>query len=127
MIQAAVLGACHRRQARGGGGRGAELDFADLTALLPRRTFLWTSSSGDRGDANRSAVVGPWSPHLLVFKRGGEPPHIHVRAGDLEAKFWPHNSLSPRTRDFPLTRSAPLSGTSGRHDLPESNGASIGN
>ena len=30
-----------------------------------------------------------WGPYRAFFysNEGGEPPHVHVRAGDLEAKF----------------------------------------
>ena len=34
-----------------------------------------------------------WGPYRAFFysNEGGEPPHIHVRSGDFEAKFWLHD------------------------------------
>ena len=34
-----------------------------------------------------------WGPYRAFFysNEGSEPPHIHVRAGDREAKFWLHD------------------------------------
>jgi hypothetical protein len=34
-----------------------------------------------------------WGPFRAFFysNEGGEPAHIHVRAGDKEAKFWLHD------------------------------------
>src|SRR5215472_8023548 len=34
-----------------------------------------------------------WAPYRAFFHSNerGEPPHIHVRAGDHEAKFWLHD------------------------------------
>jgi len=31
-----------------------------------------------------------WGPYRAFFysNEGAEPPHIHVRSGDMEAKFW---------------------------------------
>jgi len=31
----------------------------------------------------------------------GEPPHIHVRSGDFEAKFWPHDLSVAANAGFP--------------------------
>ena len=33
---------------------------------------------------------GPYRAHFYSNERG-EPPHVHVRAGDREAKFWLHD------------------------------------
>jgi hypothetical protein len=34
-----------------------------------------------------------WGPYRAFFysNEGGEPPHVHVRAGGREAKFWLHD------------------------------------
>jgi hypothetical protein len=34
-----------------------------------------------------------WGPYRAFFysNEGGEPAHVHVRAGDKEAKFWLHD------------------------------------
>jgi hypothetical protein len=34
-----------------------------------------------------------WGPYRAFFysNEGSEPPHVHVRSGDKEAKFWPHD------------------------------------
>jgi len=34
-----------------------------------------------------------WGPYRAFFysNERGEPPHIHVRSGDFEAKFWLHD------------------------------------
>lgn len=34
-----------------------------------------------------------WGPHRAFFYSadGGEPPHVHVRSGNKEAKFWLHD------------------------------------
>ena len=39
-----------------------------------------------------------WGPYRAFFDSNerGEPPHVHVRSGDSEAKFWLHESQ----RDF---------------------------
>ena len=51
-----------------------------------------------------------WGPYRAFFysNERGEPPHVHVRSGDFEAKFW----LQSRSmRDFPPMKSALLSAT----------------
>ena len=34
-----------------------------------------------------------WGPYRAFFysNEGSEPPHVHVRSGDKEAKFWLHD------------------------------------
>jgi hypothetical protein len=52
-----------------------------------------------------------WGPYRAFFysNEGGEPPHIHVRSADFEAKFWlPDLSVAV---NFLHTRLALLSGT----------------
>jgi hypothetical protein len=36
-----------------------------------------------------------WGPYRAFFysNESGEPPHVHVRAGNFEAKFWLHDLL----------------------------------
>ncbi|MGZ5876149.1 MAG: DUF4160 domain-containing protein [Bradyrhizobium sp.] len=54
-----------------------------------------------------------WGPYRAFFysNEGGEPPHIHVRSGDAEAKFWLTTFRWRSMRDFPPMKSALLSGT----------------
>jgi len=45
-----------------------------------------------------------WGPYRAFFysNEGGEPPHIHVRSGGFEAKFWLLDRLketTPNTED----------------------------
>jgi hypothetical protein len=56
---------------------------------------LW----GDRLNANRPAR-GPYRAFFYSNERG-EPPHIHVRSGDFEAKFWLHNLSVAVNAGFP--------------------------
>jgi hypothetical protein len=51
-----------------------------------------------------------WGPYRAFFysNERGEPPHILVRSGDCEAKFWLHD-LSVAMQDFRRTKSALLS------------------
>ena len=44
-----------------------------------------------------------WGPYRAFFysNEGGEPPHIHVRAGDFEAKFWLHDLSIAANAGFP--------------------------
>ena len=43
-----------------------------------------------------------WGPYRAFFysNERGEPPHVHVRSGGCEAKFWLHTSRSRSMRDF---------------------------
>ncbi len=44
-----------------------------------------------------------WGPYRAFFysNEGGEPPHVHVRAGDAEAKFWLHDLSVAVNAGFP--------------------------
>jgi Domain of unknown function (DUF4160) len=44
-----------------------------------------------------------WGPFRAFFysNEGGEPAHIHVRAGDREAKFWLHDLSMAANAGFP--------------------------
>ncbi len=44
-----------------------------------------------------------WGPYRAFFysNERGEPPHIHVRAGDFEAKFWLHDLSVAVNAGFP--------------------------
>ena len=44
-----------------------------------------------------------WGPYRAFFysSEGGEPPHIHVRSGDAEAKFWLHDLSMAVNAGFP--------------------------
>jgi hypothetical protein len=44
-----------------------------------------------------------WGPYRAFFysNERGEPPHIHVRAGDREAKFWLHDLNLAINAGFP--------------------------
>jgi hypothetical protein len=44
-----------------------------------------------------------WGPYRAFFysNEGGEPAHIHVRAGDKEAKFWLHDLHVAANAGFP--------------------------
>jgi hypothetical protein len=54
-----------------------------------------------------------WGPYRAFFysNEGGEPPHIHVRSGNYEAKFWLTTFLLRLMRDFLLMRLALISVT----------------
>ena len=44
-----------------------------------------------------------WGPYRALFysNEAGEPPHIHVRSGDKEAKFWLHDLAVALNAGFP--------------------------
>lgn len=44
-----------------------------------------------------------WGPYRAFFysNEGSEPPHIHVRSGDREAKFWLHDLDMAVNAGFP--------------------------
>jgi Domain of unknown function (DUF4160) len=44
-----------------------------------------------------------WGPYRAFFysNERGEPPHIHVRSGDFEAKFWLHDLSVAVNAGFP--------------------------
>ena len=44
-----------------------------------------------------------WGPYRAFFysNEGDEPPHVHVRAGDKEAKFWLHDLSVAVNAGFP--------------------------
>jgi Domain of unknown function (DUF4160) len=44
-----------------------------------------------------------WGPFRAFFysNEGGEPAHVHVRAGDAEAKFWLHDLSIAANAGFP--------------------------
>jgi hypothetical protein len=44
-----------------------------------------------------------WGPYRAFFytSERGEPPHVHVRAGDFEAKFWLRDLSVPVNAGFP--------------------------
>jgi len=44
-----------------------------------------------------------WGPYRAFFysNEGGEPPHVHVRSGDSEAKFWLHDLSVAANAGFP--------------------------
>jgi hypothetical protein len=44
-----------------------------------------------------------WGPFRAFFysNEGGEPGHVHVRAGDKEAKFWLHDLSIAANAGFP--------------------------
>jgi hypothetical protein len=44
-----------------------------------------------------------WGPYRAFFysNEGNEPPHVHVRAGDREAKFWLHDMGIAANAGFP--------------------------
>jgi hypothetical protein len=44
-----------------------------------------------------------WSTYRAFFysNEGGEPPHVHIRAGDREAKFWLHDLTIAVNAGFP--------------------------
>ena len=44
-----------------------------------------------------------WGPYRAFFysNEGSEPPHIHVRSGDREAKFWLHDLDTAVNAGFP--------------------------
>jgi hypothetical protein len=44
-----------------------------------------------------------WGPYRAFFysNERGEPPHIHVRSGDFEAKFWLHDLSVAINAGFP--------------------------
>jgi hypothetical protein len=50
----------------------------------------------DRSSGGDVPTVLRWGPYRAFFysNEGGEPPHVHVRAGEKEAKFWLHD-ISP--------------------------------
>jgi hypothetical protein len=62
-----------------------------------RRGIGGTSSWGI--DADGPAL----EPYRAFFysNEGGEPPHIHVRSGDREAKFWLHDLSVAVNAGFP--------------------------
>lgn len=45
-----------------------------------------------------------WGPYRAFFysNEGSEPPHIHVRSGDKEAKFWLHDLDVAVNAGFPV-------------------------
>ncbi len=47
-----------------------------------------------------------WGPYRAFFysSEGGEPPHIHVRSGDAEAKFWLHDLSMAVNAGFPAAQ-----------------------
>jgi Domain of unknown function (DUF4160) len=49
-----------------------------------------------------------WGPYRAFFysNEGGEPAHVHVRAGDKEAKFWLHDLVVAINAGLPRTKSA---------------------
>jgi hypothetical protein len=48
-----------------------------------------------------------WGPYRAFFysNEGGEPAHVHVRAGDREAKFWLHDLTVAINAGFPAHES----------------------
>ena len=48
-----------------------------------------------RGHANRSTLA------FFYSNEGGEPAHIHVRSGGMEAKFWLHDLSVAVNAGFP--------------------------
>jgi hypothetical protein len=48
-----------------------------------------------------------WGPYRAFFypNERGEPPHIHVRSGDFEAKFWLHDLSVAVNAGFPAPSS----------------------
>jgi hypothetical protein len=44
-----------------------------------------------------------WGPYRAFFysNESGEPPHVHVRSGDFEAKFWLHDLSVAVNAGFP--------------------------
>jgi hypothetical protein len=44
-----------------------------------------------------------WGPYRAFFysNEGSEPAHVHVRSGDMEAKFWLHNLSVAVNAGFP--------------------------
>jgi hypothetical protein len=44
-----------------------------------------------------------WGPYRAFFysNEGGEPAHVHVRSGDMEAKFWLHDVSVAVNAGFP--------------------------
>jgi hypothetical protein len=44
-----------------------------------------------------------WGSYRAFFysNEGGEPPHVHVRSGDREAKFWLHDLSVAANAGFP--------------------------
>jgi hypothetical protein len=54
-----------------------------------------------------------WGAYRAFFysNEPGEPPHVHVRSGDFEAKFWLHDLSVAVNTDFPPMKSALLSAT----------------
>ncbi|WP_423870954.1 DUF4160 domain-containing protein [Bradyrhizobium sp.] len=44
-----------------------------------------------------------WGPYRAFFysNERDEPPHVHVRAGDQEAKFWLHDLSVATNTGFP--------------------------
>ena len=57
-----------------------------------------------------------WGPYRAFFysNERGEPPHIHVRAGDFEAKFWLHDLSVAVNAGFPARRYYPPRETAAR-------------
>jgi hypothetical protein len=45
-----------------------------------------------------------WGPYRAFFysNEGDEPAHVHVRAGDCEAKFWLHDIAVAVNAGFPV-------------------------
>jgi hypothetical protein len=45
-----------------------------------------------------------WGPYRAFFysNEGDEPAHVHVRAGDKEAKFWLHGLAVAANAGFPV-------------------------
>jgi hypothetical protein len=42
-----------------------------------------------------------WGPAFFYSNEGSEPPHIHVRSSDKEAKFWLHDLSVAVNAGFP--------------------------
>ena len=44
-----------------------------------------------------------WGPYRAFFysNKGGEPPHVHVRSGNKEAKLWIHDLVIAVNAGFP--------------------------
>jgi hypothetical protein len=61
------------------------------------------------GNANRPAL-GTISGVFYSNERG-DPPHVHVRSGSFEAKFWLHDLSVAVNAGFPAHESALLSTT----------------
>jgi hypothetical protein len=46
-------------------------------------------------------TVPRWGPYRAFYSNEGSEPHVHVRSGDMEAKFWLHDLSVAVNAGFP--------------------------